>query len=382
MRIGIMGGTFDPIHIGHLLLGEFAYEQFHLDEVWFLPNGNPPHKEVEDTEEALAHRVEMVRLAVRENPHFQLSLHEAKKDCHSYTYKTLQEFHALYPENEYFFILGADSLFSIEQWKYFKEIFPSCTILAAMRDDKDRTFTGTASGDFIDNDPKSCCPKSFDPLYGSGFCCRLYSKTAIIYQKRRGEVMTTELTAIRKKLEKKLKEERYIHTLGVMYTAASMAMRHGADVQKAMTAGLLHDCGKYCDVNEQILLCRKHHIKLSDAELEVPALNHARLGAYFAEYEYGITDSEILDAITYHTTGRPAMTMIEKIVYLADYIEPGRKKIPGLAEVRTAAFDDIDTAVCMTAESTLAFLKRAGRKVDPMTEKTCQYYKNKAAISL
>lgn len=79
MRIGIMGGTFDPIHIGHLLLGEFAYEQFHLDEVWFLPNGNPPHKEVEDTEEALAHRVEMVRLAVRENPHFQLSLHEAKK---------------------------------------------------------------------------------------------------------------------------------------------------------------------------------------------------------------------------------------------------------------------------------------------------------------
>lgn len=92
--------------------------------------------------------------------------------------------------------------------------------------------------------------------------------------------MTTELTAIRKKLEKKLKEERYIHTLGVMYTAASMAMRHGADVQKAMTAGLLHDCGKYCDVNEQILLCRKHHIKLSDAELEVPALIHARLGAY------------------------------------------------------------------------------------------------------
>ena len=133
--------------------------------------------------------------------------------------------------------------------------------------------------------------------------------------------MTTELTAIRKKLEKKLKEERYIHTLGVMYTAASMAMRHGADVQKAMTAGLLHDCGKYCDVNEQIRLCRKHHIILSE-------------------------------------------------------------KIPGLAEVRTAAFDDIDTAVCMTAESTLAFLKRAGRKVDPMTEKTCQYYKNKAATSL
>lgn len=190
--------------------------------------------------------------------------------------------------------------------------------------------------------------------------------------------MTTELTVIRKKLETKLKEERYIHTLGVMYTAASMAMRHGADIQKSMTAGLLHDCGKYCDVNEQIRLCRKHNIELSDAELEVPALIHAKLGTYLARQEYGITDSEILNAITYHTTGRPSMTIIEKIVYLADYIEPGRKKIPGLSEVRAAAFDDIDAAVRMTAESTLAFLKRAGRKVDPMTEKTCQYYKNRS----
>ena len=190
--------------------------------------------------------------------------------------------------------------------------------------------------------------------------------------------MTTELTVIRKKLETKLKEERYIHTLGVMYTAASMAMRHGADIQKSMTAGLLHDCGKYCDVNEQIRLCRKHDIELSDAELEVPALIHAKLGTYLARQEYGITDPEILNAITYHTTGRPSMTIIEKIVYLADYIEPGRKKIPGLSEVRAAAFDDIDSAVRMTAESTLAFLKRAGRKVDPMTEKTCQYYKNRS----
>lgn len=163
-----------------------------------------------------------------------------------------------------------------------------------------------------------------------------------------------------------------------MYTACFHGYAPWSGCPKSHDCRSLHDCGKYCDVNEQILLCRKHHIKLSDAELEVPALIHARLGAYFAEYEYGITDSEILDAITYHTSGRPAMTMIEKIVYLADYIEPGRKKIPGLAEVRTAAFDDIDTAVCMTAESTLAFLKRAGRKVDPMTEKTCQYYKNKA----
>lgn len=136
MKIGIMGGTFDPIHIGHLLLGEFAFEEFKLDEVWFLPNGNPPHKDTEEMDTLLTHRIEMVKAAINGSPHFKLSLHEANAGV-SYTYRTMLEFHEQYPGNEFYFILGADSLFSIEEWKYFKEIFPTCTILAAMRDDKD-----------------------------------------------------------------------------------------------------------------------------------------------------------------------------------------------------------------------------------------------------
>lgn len=137
MKIGIMGGTFDPIHIGHLLLGMFAYEDFGLDEIWFLPNGNPPHKQTKEGEEALQHRIEMVRLAIRDVPYFKLCLHEANEKDHSYTYKTMQELRELYPEHTFYFILGADSLFAIEEWRYFREIFPTCTILAAMRDDKD-----------------------------------------------------------------------------------------------------------------------------------------------------------------------------------------------------------------------------------------------------
>lgn len=136
MKIGIMGGTFDPIHIGHLLLGQFAYEDFGLSEIWYLPNGNPPHKQTEEGRKALMHRIEMVRLAIQDMPHFKLCLHEAKETEHSYTYKTMQELNAEYPGNEFYFILGADSLFEIETWKYFREIFPTCTILAAMRDDK------------------------------------------------------------------------------------------------------------------------------------------------------------------------------------------------------------------------------------------------------
>ena len=137
MKIGIMGGTFDPIHIGHLLLGEFAFEEFNLDEIWFLPNGNPPHKDAEEMDTSLQHRIEMVKLAISGSPHFKLSLHEAKEGIHSYTYQTMLDFHKMYPGNQFYFILGADSLFAIEKWKYFKGMFTTCTILAAMRDDKD-----------------------------------------------------------------------------------------------------------------------------------------------------------------------------------------------------------------------------------------------------
>ena len=137
MKIGIMGGTFEPIHIGHLLLGEFAYEDFGLDEIWFLPNGNPPHKETLDTEEAMHHRIEMVRLAIKSNPNFSLNLSEADTKKHSYTYQTMRHFNEIYPKDEFYFILGADSLFAFEEWKDFREIFTTCTILAAMRDDKD-----------------------------------------------------------------------------------------------------------------------------------------------------------------------------------------------------------------------------------------------------
>ena len=135
-RIGIMGGTFDPIHIGHLILGENAYQQFELEKVLFMPSGNPPHKA--DREGASnEERVEMVKRAIASNRHFELSLEEMHDQGYNYTRETLERLTAANPDTDYYFILGADSLFSIEQWKFFREIFPTCTILAAMRDDKD-----------------------------------------------------------------------------------------------------------------------------------------------------------------------------------------------------------------------------------------------------
>lgn len=191
------------------------------------------------------------------------------------------------------------------------------------------------------------------------------------------EKMREELLHIKKELSKKLKKERFEHTVGVMYTSASLAMRYGANIEKAMTAGLLHDCGKYCSAKEQLKLCEKYEIALTDLERSMPALIHAKLGAYLAENEYGIKDAEVLDAITYHTTGRPKMTMLEKIVYIADYIEPNRREIPGLAKIRQTVFQNIDQAICLSSERTIRYLEDNGNEIDPMTIKTYKFYGGK-----
>lgn len=184
-----------------------------------------------------------------------------------------------------------------------------------------------------------------------------------------------DLKNIQENLKKKLNEKRYTHTTGVMYTAAALAMRYQEDIESAMLAGLLHDCGKFAPVEKQIALCKQYDLELTDAELQIPALIHAKLGAYLARETYGIHDRRILDAVLYHTTGKPNMNMLEKIIYLADYIEPGRKMIPGLTEVRTLSFTNIDEAVCLCSKLTLSYLERAGRAVDPLTRQTHEYYK-------
>ena len=137
MKIGVLGGTFDPIHKGHLLLGEVAYNNFGLDEIWFLPNGAPPHKSLYHNDDIyLQHRLEMIKLVIKGIQYFKLDLHEAKVHEKSYTYETMRAFRERHPDYEFYFILGADSLFELEKWMCFKEIFPSCVILAAIRDDK------------------------------------------------------------------------------------------------------------------------------------------------------------------------------------------------------------------------------------------------------
>lgn len=187
--------------------------------------------------------------------------------------------------------------------------------------------------------------------------------------------MTETLSKMQKKVKRYLDKDRYEHTLGVMHTAGCLAMRYGADLEAALIAGLLHDCAKCLSNEEKIKLCIKYHLDISEAEERNPGLLHAKLGAFIAWKKYHVENKEIIRAIASHTTGRPVMTLLDKIVYIADYIEPGRNEAPNLPIVRDLAFKDIDACLFRILEDTLAYLETRGVALDPMTEKTYMYYK-------
>lgn len=185
---------------------------------------------------------------------------------------------------------------------------------------------------------------------------------------------------IKKYLKKHLTKERYHHTVGVAYTAMSMAMKYNPQPDnnefmiKAEIAGLLHDCAKCMDNDKKIRICNKNQTSYSKIEAENPYLLHGKVGAYIARKEFDILDEDILNAITWHTTGRPDMSLLEKIIFVADYIEPSRRPIPELNLIRQLAFTDIDQAVIKILENTLKYLNEKGNPIDDMTQKTYDSY--------
>ncbi|MBE5892343.1 MAG: HD domain-containing protein [Lachnospiraceae bacterium] len=191
-----------------------------------------------------------------------------------------------------------------------------------------------------------------------------------------------DLKKIKKTLEKDLDSKRYEHTLGVAYISAALAMRYGADLKSAQIAGLLHDCAKCLSDHKRLSICEKHNISITDTEKRNPFLLHAKVGAFLAAEDYKITDPDIIQAILNHTTGRPEMSLLEKIVFVADYIEPGRKQAPNLTIIRKMAFEDLDQALLQILEDTLEYLRNGGGEIDTMTENTYEYYKQHLSQSL
>lgn len=184
-----------------------------------------------------------------------------------------------------------------------------------------------------------------------------------------------DIKLISKQIKKEMTKSRYSHTLGVAYTASCLAMRFCADSNTAYLAGLLHDCAKCIADEEQIQKCELYKIPISEVEKKSPYLLHAKLGTYYAEHKYNISIKEILNAITYHTTARPDMTLLEKIIFVADYIEPGRNKAKNLNAIRTLCFQNIDEGVYIILKDTIEYLNNTGCTIDEKSIDAYNYYK-------
>ena len=187
--------------------------------------------------------------------------------------------------------------------------------------------------------------------------------------------MNSKIPEFREKLQKKLNPGRYEHSLSVAFTCICLAMRYGYPIDQAEVAGMLHDCAKGYDNDTIIRHCEKKGIEITEDERKAPAVLHAKYGAWLAENTYDIHDQEILDAIACHTTGKPAMGLLDKILYVADYIEARRDKAEDLPVIRRLAFEDLDEALYQILEGTLNYLGSKCAFVDPMTRKTYDYYK-------
>ena len=388
-RIGVYGGTFNPIHNTHIEIAKAALNQFNLDKVYFLVAGNPPHKDTADTISDI-NRLEMVRLAIYGDDDFAIDDREILRAGKSYSYITFTEYHNEYPDDDIFFIMGSDSLLNFKNWIQPDVISEFVTVLVAPRlgDDKEVLeqaifeYKNMYAGDFMLIDYKangvssSDIRKSFYKEISVRECISDKVAEYIALHNLYNSYYTNEdIERLDSEMKKELKPSRYIHTIGVADMAYSLAVRWNYPPVTARVAGLLHDCAKCISDEKRLSVCEKNDIPISDIERKYPHLLHGKVGAFFCKTKYDIYDEQVSHAISVHTTGCPDMNLLDKIIFVADYIEPGRDKQPRLDVIRYMAFTDLDLCVYLILEDSVNYLNSNPDMVDPTTIETYNYYK-------
>ncbi len=398
-KIAVLGGTFNPIHYGHLLIAQSVYLTHQFQEVWLMPAGNPPFKPEDKANNA--DRLYMTYLAVKKIPYLRVSSLECENPETSYTYKTLEVLKSKYPEYEFWWTIGYDNLFSIDSWKESERLLRNgrLVIVRRLTDDLSSAKEKLAqlqakynlkvilvdnpiiqiSSTMIRDRLKNGEPIDFLlPRKVAAYIRRqgLYQQ-AEHYEPEAAAINFSELIAkIRKDLRKVLTPSRYMHTLGVEAVARELGEKYQISAERLAIAALLHDYAKCMSAETKRKLCHKYRIEITPLEEQNLDLLHAKLGAYIAQERYGIDDFEILDAIYYHTTGKPAMTDFSKIIYIADAIEPGRGNSEYLEAARKLAVQSLDKTMLLLLEESLEFLNYKGKTTDPLSEEAYRYYKN------
>ena len=379
MKIGIYGGSFNPPHLGHLAAAESAAKYLQLDKLILIPAGIPPHKALSADEPGKAHRLAMTRLmgeqaALDTGVEVEVSAMEVEREGKSYSVDTVREIHEQYPGAELWLLMGTDMFLSFQNWYKPEEILRYTGLCAFGRTEKDGEALFAPQRAFLgEKFPGSRIVTMTLPNLVNVSSTELRERIprgetegllapAVLGYILREHLYGTNLDLKRLTLEELrpialsyLKAKRIPHVLGTEQTAKALAKKYGADVEKARFAALLHDATKRLSMEEQLAL----------------KLLHAKTGAALARDVYG-ADDEIYNAILWHTTGKPNMTVLEKVLYLADYIEPNRD-FDGVDDLRKVVWEDLDRGLAMGLAMTVEEMKERGNPVHYNTLEALEY---------
>lgn len=386
-RIGIYGGAFNPPHMGHVQAAQYALRALKLDRLLVIPSCASPHKTAPGGSPADSARLDMTRLAFAGMDGVEVSDLEHARGGVSYTADTLRQLKTQYPQAEFVLCMGTDMFLSFQSWREYEEILKLAALAVVLRglpEEQEKVMTQKACLEALgatvympDNPVMQIsstdlrrllsfgCTQAFLPetvvsyiqqhkLYGCGDC----------YRNLPMDQLTQAVVSL-------LKPSRVAHVLGCRDTCIALAEKWGANVEDAGRAGVLHDITKALDGPLQLTLCRAYGTMLDDFSVQNPKTLHALTGALVAEHIFGENEA-VVSAICSHTTGKADMNLLEKIVYVADYMEPNRD-FPGVEALRELAFRDIDLALKTGLEMTISMLRQQKKEISKESMEALQW---------
>lgn len=382
MNIGIYGGTFDPPHLGHMEAARAAIAVLKLDRLIFIPAKQPPHKSLSAQSAAPEQRLAMTGLmadGLLLPKVTEVSDMELSRAGKSYTVDTLRALREQYPEDQLWLLMGTDMFLSLQAWREAETIMKLSGIAAFARTESD-------SGEMMEIQGRH-----LSETYGAKVCIvqlpeiREISSTQVRARKSGeslwppvwGYILREGLYGVQRPLTglsdadlravsySMIRAKRIAHVQGCEEEAVRLARHWGADEEHARRAAILHDCTKYLSLEEQLALCTRYGIELDDMERGAVKLLHSKTGAALAKHLFGEPEA-VCQAICWHTTGKPDMTLLEKILYIADYMEPTRD-FAGVERLRELAYADLNAAVLLGAEMTVEEMRGYASPVHPNT---------------
>ena len=391
--IGIYGGTFNPPHIGHISAAAQAIDSLGLSKLLLIPDRIAPHKVIPENSPSPEQRLEMLRLAA-DHPKMEVCDLELHREGPSYTFETIEQLRKAYPHAKLYLLMGTDMFLSFLSWREPERIWKEATLAVMCRGDKgekaaiaqqkevleaqgaqvvtvDNRVTAISSTLLRRLLAFGCADGFLPPAVGSYIRTHGLYDTSACWKDLPMEKLEPVVISL-------LKPNRVAHVLGCRDTAVELARRWGADETDAARAGLLHDITKALDGPLQLTLCQCYGKILGEFSRKYPKTLHALTGSLVAERIFGENEA-VVSAICHHTTGKADMSLLEKIIYVADYMEPNRT-IPGVEELRRLAFSDIDAALKLGLEMTLEHLKNQGSEVSPESRAALAWLNRSAPV--